>query len=138
MKYSVNHWWKFDPWVVPYLAGFLQMIASLGVEICNFVSILTHFEVIDIVMKFMTLMVISNFGLFFYEAYEEPEWKAVITHPKYVDFLRIQTTTSLQAQGKINKIEPQICEFIMKDNMKKAACYDPENKIEIPIDRIHI
>ena len=47
------------------------------IEIVNFVAILAHFEVIDIVMKFMTLMVIMTFGQIFYNAYDEGEWKKV-------------------------------------------------------------
>ena len=71
MKYSLNHSWKFDNWALAYLAGLLQTFSAFAVEVSNFTAILTHFEVIDIVMKCMTLIVIATFGQIFYSAYEE-------------------------------------------------------------------
>lgn len=73
----------------------------------NIISIVTHFEIIDIVMKFMTLMVLLTFSNIFYMAYDDGEegYKKIITDKKYKDFLKIQTTTSKQAEGKKNKIE---------------------------------
>ena len=109
MKYSVNHSWKFESWSLAYLAGFLQTVSALCVEIANFAAIMYYFEIIDIVMKFMTLIVIATFGQIFYNAYDEEEWKQVITHKgKYEDFFTIQTSTSQMAEEEIdgNKVKP--------------------------------
>ena len=99
MKYSLNHDWKFVDWRISYLAGFLQTTAMLLIEIVNFVAMITHFELIDIVMKFMTLQVIMLFGSIFYTSYEEADWKKVITDKNYASFFRIQRTTSCYSRG---------------------------------------
>ena len=94
MKYSLNHQWKFENWTYGFFAGLMQFLAAFCVEIGNFISILTHFEIMDIVMKFMSLLIIQSFGQIFYAAYEEADWKKVITHNDYANFFVIQTTTS--------------------------------------------
>ena len=62
MKYSLNHDWKFDNWGYAYLAGLLQTFSLVLIEVVNCAAILTHFEIIDITMKFMTLLIISTFS----------------------------------------------------------------------------
>ena len=80
MKYSLNHYWKFTNWFFGFMAGFLQANVVLLIEMVNFVSIVTHFEIIDIVMKFMTLMIIMTFSNIFFIAYDEDDYKKIITH----------------------------------------------------------
>ena len=94
MKFSVNHKWKFDEWRLGFIAGFLQFLSALCVEIGNWTAILTHYEIMDIVMKFMSLLIIATFGQIFYTSYHEENWKKVITHKDYERFFIIQTTTS--------------------------------------------
>jgi len=71
MKYSLNHPWKFSDWRAGFAAGFLQTNVALLIEIVNYVSIVTHFEVIDIAMKFMTLMILMTFSEMLYASYDE-------------------------------------------------------------------
>ena len=100
MKYSVNHSWKFDQWRLAFMAGFLQTVAAVMIEIVNWTSIVTQFEIIDIVMKFMSLLIIMSFGTIFFVAYDEEDWKKIITDKMYDRFLLIQMTTSSLAKGK--------------------------------------
>ena len=127
MKYSLNHQWKFVHWTFAYLAGFMQTISAVCVELCNFVVIVTSIEIIDIVMNFMALVVISEFGQYFYSAYTEKELKAVIIDKKYENFLIIQTTTSFESRAKIpgNEVEPQSCET-------KPGEHQDMNKTQVP------
>ena len=62
MKYSVNHKWKFDDWKYGFIAGLMQFVSNVCVETANWTSILTHYEIMDIVMKFMSLLIIATFG----------------------------------------------------------------------------
>ena len=95
MKYSANHPWKFDDWKMAFLAGLLQTFSVIFIEIVNIVVILTSNIILDIVMNFMALVVIWDFGEFCYVAFNtKKEWKDVITSDTYADMLRIQTTTS--------------------------------------------
>ena len=86
------------------------MMAAMLIEVVNVVSVITNFEIISVVQKGMTLIVLMTFSNIFYSAYDEVEYKKVITDKKYKDFFKIQTSTSLQAYGDWNKIEPQTCE----------------------------
>ena len=71
MKYSLNHRWKFQHFTLGYCAGFMRTTSAICVELCNFVVILTNTEIIEIVMNFMALVVISEFGQYFYNAFSE-------------------------------------------------------------------
>ena len=62
MKYALNHPWKFKHWNVSFFAGLMQALQVVVVEIVNIVVILTNDAVLDIVMNFMALVVISDFG----------------------------------------------------------------------------
>ena len=127
MKFSLNHHWKFTNWFFGFMAGFLQANVVLLIEMVNFVSIVTHFEIIDIVMKFMTLMVIMTFSNIFFIAYDEDDYKKIITHKKYQNFLIRQTTTSYYAKDERNKVQLQSCEYFKHNNS------DPRNRtVEVP------
>ena len=80
----------------------------MTVELVNFIVILLESNIIEIVMNHMAIVVISQFGNFFYMAITEREWKEVITEGMYEKYLMIQTTTSPLARYKIpgNKIKP--------------------------------
>ena len=112
MKFAVNHWWKFNNYRNAFLAGLLQTITIMCVEIVNISVILIQHSIIEIVMNFMAIVVISQFGNFFYLAFVEQEWKEIITAKKYEKLLIVQTTTSWIARYKIdgNMIKPQKCE----------------------------
>ena len=62
MKYALNHPWKFNNWGISFCAGLMQACQVVIVEIVNIVVILTSDKIIDIVMNFMALVVISDFG----------------------------------------------------------------------------
>ena len=80
----------------------------MTVELVNFIVILLEDNIIEIVMNHMAIVVISQFGNFFYMAITEREWKEVITGSMYEKFLIVQTTTSSLARYKIkgNRIKP--------------------------------
>ena len=79
-------------------------------------------------MNHMAIVVISQFGNFFYMASTEREWKELIGE----QYLKIQTTTSSAARYKIdgNKIELQKAEQKMKNEAQKATENNEENKSE--------
>ena len=105
MKFACNHPWKFDEYKFAFFAGFFQTISIMAVELVNLLVILLETSIIEIVMNHMAIVVISQFGNFFYMASTEREWKKLINE----EYLMIQTTTSWVARYKIegNKIEPQ-------------------------------
>lgn len=112
MKYAANHTWKFTNWQQAFLAGFLQTVSVYLVEIVNLIAILHQDEIMDLVMDFMALVIISAFGNYFYSAVNEAEYKDIITQRDFENYLIVQTTTSPIAHYKIdgNKITLQQCE----------------------------
>ena len=107
MKYACNHPWKFIDYKVAFLAGFLQTITIVAVELLNLLIILMDTSILDIVMNHMAIVVISQFGNFFYMASSEKKWKEVIIDSKFGEYLMIQTTTSCLARYVIdgNKLQ---------------------------------
>ena len=87
MKFACNHPWKFDDYKIAFMAGFLQTITIMAVELVNLLVILMETSIIEIVMNHMAIVVISQFGNFFYMAITEREWKEVITGSMYEKFL---------------------------------------------------
>jgi len=105
MKYSLNHRWRFEDYKVAYLSGFLQATVIYIVEMVNFLAILTSFTVLDIVMNFLALVVISEFDDFFYEALRNEPLQDLITDPAFEDLLMIERTTSRKAKIDIPEHE---------------------------------
>ena len=46
MKYACNHHWKFEDYRVAFLAGFLQTIAIMTVELVNFIVEVEYFSLL--------------------------------------------------------------------------------------------
>ena len=82
------------------------------VESINFLALLTNHEVIDIVMDFLALVVISEFDDFFFYAINNEDVTKVIENKEYRELCVIQTTSSVYARNimKGNRLKPQPCE----------------------------
>ena len=89
MKYAVNHRWKFVDYKIAFLSGFLQALTVVVVESVNFMAILTNFEIIEIVMDFLALIVIAEFDDFFFDTVSEYDITEVIDNKIYESFLVI-------------------------------------------------
>ena len=90
MKYAVNHRWKFTEYKMAFLAGFLQALMVILVESVNFMAIITNYEIIEIVMDFLALVVIAEFDdFFYYEAVLDEDIVAIIDSKIYESFLVI-------------------------------------------------
>jgi len=50
------------------MSGLMQALCMFVVEIVNVLAIMTSTQVLDVVMNFLALVVISEFDDFFYEA----------------------------------------------------------------------
>jgi len=79
MKMANNHEYRFENYRICWLAGFMQMTMIITVECVNFVAILTSTTILDVVMNFMALAVISDFDDFFYGALGNDPNKEVLT-----------------------------------------------------------
>ena len=64
MKYALNHWWKFDNWFNAFLISFCQFFICIFVESVNLVILLTNNTVLDIIMNFLAIVIITEFDDF--------------------------------------------------------------------------
>ena len=66
MKYSINHPYKFKAWFNAFMVGLCQMIALVSVELVNVAVLLTNPTVMDTIMNFLALVIISDFDDYFF------------------------------------------------------------------------
>ena len=103
MKYTLNHPWKFEHWFRAFIVNFLQIVVLVLVEgVCISLLILQE-NVIDVIMNFISLAIISELDDYLFQTlYENPiNWlikngEATIcdTKCKLEQIIKIETTTS--------------------------------------------
>ena len=65
MKYANNHPWLFRSWKTAYMIGFCQFLVVFIVELVNLAILTTNNTVMDIIMNFLALVIISEFDDYF-------------------------------------------------------------------------
>lgn len=70
MKFANNHPWLFRDWFSAYMVGFCQFSVVLFVEIVNLAILTTNNTVMDIIMNFLALVIISEFDDYFLSTVE--------------------------------------------------------------------
>ena len=120
MKFTLNHYYRFDnPWVA-YLAGFLQSVSIFVIEIVNFLVILTSASYLEVVMNFMALAVISEFDDAFFESLGSDENKDIIENPAYEDLYKITRTTSRNCPETVGNL---LEDDTIPEEMENAPLY---------------
>ena len=66
MKNAVNHHWKFRSWRRAYMVGLFQASVLIFCEAVNLVLLTTNHSILDIIMNFLAIVVITEFDDFFY------------------------------------------------------------------------
>ena len=112
MKFANNHPWLFRDWFSAYMVGFCQFSVVLSVEIVNLVILTTNNTVMDIIMNFLALVIISEFDDYFLSTAEtevfaqaldngdDGEIKVFDGKKKLEDILKVRCTTSHNARFK--------------------------------------
>ena len=59
MKYALNHPWKFVSYRQAFLAGFLQTVMVVGVEVVNILVLFALDSFSEIVTNFTALVIIA-------------------------------------------------------------------------------
>ena len=70
MKYSINHPWKFEKLSLSIFIGALQVMVLLVIEIVTFIVLMESNSSQEIVVNFLTLVIIASLDDFFYKAYQ--------------------------------------------------------------------
>ena len=66
MKFSVNHPWKFNDYMDGFLVGMAQSFVVISVELVNLAILNTNNTIMDILMNFLALVIISDFDDYFF------------------------------------------------------------------------
>ena len=73
MKYTLNHPWKFNSWFIAFLVNFFQFIALVLVESVCIALLLLQDTVLDVLMNFLALTIITQLDDFLFQTlYENP------------------------------------------------------------------
>ena len=100
MKYSVNHYWKFDNYKLAFLPGYLQVVAMMTITLINFFVIMISPNILDIAKDFTALMIIADFDNIFgwFEGNDELP-KKIINKKEYEKLLfTVEKTSSNKAR----------------------------------------
>ena len=91
MKYALNHPWKFNNWVNAFFIGFLQMIILVSVEAVNLGILLSNQTIMDTIMNFLALVIISDFDDYFFFTVSNEKPAQAITHGEVeVDDIKVE------------------------------------------------
>ena len=72
MKYATNHHWKFRNWRHAFMIGLCQTIVLMICEFVNLVILCTNQSILEIIMNFLAIIVITEFDdVFFYMVQDE-------------------------------------------------------------------
>ena len=112
MKYALNHPWKFERPILAFTVGLWQVTVVFIVELVNFVLVVGSNTHMNIVLGFLALIFIINYGNFFFQPESGNEFKKLISglDGRYAQFLRIQLKVS--PRYKIFKTHRQKVETI--------------------------
>ena len=117
MKFAMNHKWKFPHWLRAYLVGLTQFLIVVLMESVNMTILMSNQTVLEIVINFLALVVISEFDDFLFSTLRQDPFTKLVSDGeallKYVDgreeqeravskledILLIQTTTSKVADA---------------------------------------
>ena len=66
MKYALNHPYRFSSYWLAFFAGLLQVVSSVGIELCNLLVICCVGDALGIVSNFVALVIVAEFDNYVY------------------------------------------------------------------------
>ena len=66
MKFAINHPWKFEWPNLAFFVGFLQTFVVFAIELINYILVVGSNTHMEIILGFLALIIIVNFGNFFF------------------------------------------------------------------------
>ena len=106
MKYSLNHWWKFQNYHVAFILGLCQLLITIAIEFANaYVVLMTSQTIFDILANFVVLLAIAEFDNIFMQLRPKDHINTRLTDDNYKQMLKWETTTSWEAAAKTKHFE---------------------------------
>lgn len=97
MKFSSNHPYKFNSFIIAWISGFLQTVSCLSVEIANIGVLCGADDTISIVFNFIALAIIAEFDNFVFASMKNETMRDLIEKPFTRQCLMYSHTTSKKA-----------------------------------------
>ena len=98
MKFAVNHPYKFNSPTLAFLAGALQFISILSIEVASIGVICAAIDTIDMIFNFIALAILADFGIYVYQSMKNESFQEMIEEDFCKDVLVIKHTTSKKCQ----------------------------------------
>ncbi len=122
MKYATNHHWKFYSWFNAFMVGFFQMVIILSVEIVNMMVLLTNPTVMETIMNFLALVIISDFDDYFFITVNWSPLSKLIKDGNYdfgytnTDGIKEKNIRTLEEITKISTTTSPSARFTLEEN----------------------
>jgi len=94
MKYSVNHPYKFNNFLLPWSVGFMQFVSAIGVETSNIGVLCCALDPINLVFNFIALAIVAEFDNYVYESLKNESIKVLVEKKFYKRVVVVNHTTS--------------------------------------------
>jgi len=102
MKFALNHPWKFYSYRKAVLAGFLNIVVTVTVEVTIFYILFFGSEAIfDVLANYAIVLVIVDFDSNFYSIEGAHRLKSLANDEKYEDIWKVEVTTSSAAKDEV-------------------------------------
>ena len=142
MKYASNHHWRFRNWTWAYFIGFCQFSVLVICEAANLIILTTNHSMLDIIMNFLAIIVITEFDDAFFFMVQGEELASILTNGEVTfktthdgeekkrsaeEVLPVIVTTADGARMKLdeNRLRPNLNIEVLQD--PTAIAQDAEN-----------
>ena len=78
MKYALNHPYRFSSYWLAFFAGLLQVVSSVGIELCNLLVICCVGDALGIVSNFVALVIVAEFDNHVYQSMKVESFRVLI------------------------------------------------------------
>ena len=94
MKYVVNHWENFENFPVAFLTAYLLTFSSFIIELSIIMVLVSLPNVLEIIMKYVSLSAIANIPRFYYNSLVDH--KLLIVNNLKVDIVHFRNEDRIQ------------------------------------------
>ena len=84
MKFAVNHPWKFDSYMTAFGVGLAQAAVVTSVEVVNLAVLNTNHTIMDVLMNFMALVILTDFDDYFFTTVSADPIAKLVSEGEYV------------------------------------------------------
>jgi hypothetical protein len=112
MKYSVNHPYKFNNFLIPWSVGFMQFASAIGVETSNIGVLCCALDPINLVFNFIALAIVAEFDNYVFQSLKNESIKVLVEKKFYKRVMVVNHTTSKKCRlEELSSVKDENGEF---------------------------